>query len=131
MRGHHFYETAALTTLVVCALLAAGCGDGDETTMTPSPLENGKQSIDVAIEACKDEAQQLSGASGTALESACTSVGNTAMQVLNTGGEEAEQALSDASGSCKNKVSQLPSGQARDALSKLCDAIATAATPTE
>ena len=57
-------------------------------------------------------------------------MGNTAKQVLNTGGEAVEQALSDAAGSCKNKVGQLPSGQAQDALSKLCDAIATAATPT-
>jgi len=130
MRGHRSYATAALTALVVCALLAAGCGDDDETTTTTSAGESAKQSVDAAIKSCNDEAQQLGGAAGTALGSACTSVGNSAKQVLNTGGEAAEQALSDAAGSCKNKVGQLPSGQAQDALSKLCDAIATAATPT-
>ena len=129
MRGHRSHATAALTALVVCALLASGCGGDDETTTSPSALENEQQSIDAAIKSCKDEAQQLGGAAGTALEGACTSVGNSANQVLNTGGEAVEQALSDAAGSCKNQVGQLPSGQAQDALSNLCDAMATAATP--
>lgn len=126
MRGYRSYATAAL---VVCALLAVGCGDNDETTSTTSALKGEQQSVDAAIKSCKDDAQQLGGASGTALESACTSVGNSANQVLNTGGEDVEQALSDATESCKNDVGQLPSGQAQDALSQLCDAMATAATP--
>ena len=129
MGGHRSYAIAALTTLFACALIAAGCGGDDETTTSTSALESEQQSIDAAITSCKEEAQQLSGAAGTALESACTSVGNSAKQVLNTGGEDVEQALSDAAGSCKNQVGQLPSGQAQDALSNLCDAMATAGTP--
>jgi len=127
MRGHRSYATAALTALVVGALIAAGCG-GDETT-TAATGGSAKQNVDAAVTSCTDAAQQLGGAAGTALGSACTSVGNTAKQVLNTGGEDVEQALSDAAGSCKNEVGQLPSGQAQDALSNLCDAMATAATP--
>ena len=92
--------------------------------------ESAEQSVDAAIKSCNDEAQQLSGAAGTALGSACASVGDTAKQALSTGGEAVEQALSDAAGSCRNEVGQLPSGKAQGALSKLCDAIATAATPT-
>ena len=126
MRGHRSYATAAL---VVCALLAAGCGDNDETTSTTSALKSEQQSVDAAIKSCNDEAKQLGGAAGTALASACTSVGNSATQVFNAGGEDVDQALSDAAGSCKNEVGQLPSGQAQDALSQLCDAMATAATP--
>ncbi len=129
MRRHRSYAIAALTALAAFALLASGCGDDNETTTTTSALESEQQSIDAAIKSCKDQAQQLGGAAGTALASACTSVGNTAKQILNTGGEDVEQALSDAAGSCKNEVGQLPSGQAQDALSQLCDAMATAATP--
>ena len=97
------------------------------------PVKSEQQSVDAAIASCKDEAQQLGGAAGTALGSACTSVGNTATQVFNAGGEDVDQALSDAAGSCSNEVGQLPSGQAQNALSNLCDAMATAATlgPTE
>ena len=126
MRGHRPYATAAL---VVCALLAAGCGDNNETTSTTSAVKSEQQSVDAAIKSCNDEAKQLGGAAGTALASACTSVGNTATQVFNAGGEDVDQALSDAAGSCKNQVGQLPSGQAQNALSNLCDAMATAATP--
>ena len=88
------------------------------TTSTTSAVKSEQQSVDAAIKSCNDEAKQLGGAAGTALGSACTSVGNTATQVFNAGGEDVEQALSDAAGSCKNQVGQLPSGQAQDALSK-------------
>jgi hypothetical protein len=59
-------------------------------------------------------------------ESAWTSVGNTANQALSEGGEGATQALSKAESSCKSAVGQLPLDQAQDALSKLCNAIASA-----
>ena len=122
-----FHAVAALTALFVCALIAAGCGDDDdETTTTTSAGESAQQSVDAAVKSCSDEAQQLGGAAGTALGSACTSVGNTAKQALSSGGEQAQQALSKAESSCKSAVGQLPSGQAQDALSKLCDAIASA-----
>ncbi len=126
MRGHRFYAAAALTALFACALLAVGCGDDDETTTTTSAGESAQQTVDTAVKSCSDEAEQLGGAKGTALASACTSIGNTAKQALSTGGEEAKQALSQAASSCKSAVGQLPSGQAQDALSKLCDVIAGA-----
>ena len=126
MRGHRSYAAAALTALFACALIAAGCGDDDETTTTTSGGENGKQTVDQAVTSCTDEAQQLGGAAGTALEGACTAVGTEANQAIDAGGENVEQALSTAEKSCKSAVNQLPSGQAQDALSKLCTAISSA-----
>jgi hypothetical protein len=119
MRRDRLFEIAAIATLLVCALLIAGCGgDDDETTATTK--------IDTAVQSCSDQAQQLGGAAGTALASACTSVGDTAKQALSTGGEQATQALSEAATSCESAVGQLPAGQAQDALSSLCDAIKSA-----
>jgi hypothetical protein len=127
MRRHHFHAIAALMALSVCALIAAGCGgDDDETTTTTSPEASAEQRVDAAVKSCSDEAQQLGGTAGTALEGACTSVGDTAKQALSTGGEDVKQALSKAERSCKSAVGQLPSGQAQDALTKLCNAIASA-----
>jgi hypothetical protein len=124
MRGHRFYAIAAL---FACALIAAGCGDDDdETTTTTSAGESAQQSVDAAVQSCTDEAQQLGGAAGTALEGACTAVGTEANQAISAGGENVQQALSNAEKSCKNAVGQLPSGQAQDALSTLCDAISSA-----
>jgi hypothetical protein len=128
MRGHHWHAIAGLTVLFACALIAAGCGGDDETTTATTTSAGGDaaQSIDAAVKSCSDEAQQLGGAAGTALGSACTSVGNTAKQAASKGGSEAKQALSQAESSCKSAVGNLPSGQAQDALSKLCDAISSA-----
>ncbi len=126
MRGHRWHGTAGLTALFVCALIAAGCGDDDETTTTTSGGGSAEQNIDAAVKSCNDEAQQLGGAAGTALGSACTSVGNTAKQALSSGSSDVRQALSQAESSCKSAVSTLPSGQAQDSLSKLCDAISSA-----
>ena len=127
MKGHRFFAIAALTALLACALIAAGCGDDDdETTTTTSAGENAKQTVDQAVTSCTDEAQQLGGAAGTALEGACTAVGTEAKQAIDAGGENVAQALSKAEKSCKSAVNQLPSGQAQDALTKLCDAIASA-----
>ena len=72
---------------------------------------------------CTDEAQQLGGAAGTALEGACTAVGTEANQAIDAGGENVGQALSTAESPARR---QLPSGQAQDALTQLCDAIAGA-----
>jgi hypothetical protein len=126
MRGHRFRAIAALTALFVCALIAAGCGDDEETTTTTSPGESAQQSVDAAVTSCTDEAQQLGGAAGTALEGACTAVGTEANQAISAGGENVQQALSKAERSCKSAVGQLPSGQAQDALSNLCNAISSA-----
>ena len=120
MRGHRSHAVAALTALVVCALVAAGCGD-DETTTT-SAGENAQQTIGQAVDSCTDEAQQLGGAAGTALDGACTEVGTEANQAISEGGET----LSEAEKSCTSSVSQLPAGQAQDALTQLCDAISAA-----
>ena len=113
--------------LFACALIAAGCGDDEETTTTTSAAENAEQSVDSAVKSCNDQAEQLGGATGTALQTACTSVGGeTAKQGISSGSEDVQQALSKAESSCTSSVSQLPSGQAQDALSQLCDAIASA-----
>jgi len=128
VRSHHFHATAVLTALFACALIAAGCGDDDdEATTTTSPDASAEQ-VDTAVKSCTDEAQQLGGTAGTALEGACTSVGNTANQTLEStgGGEDAKQALSKAESSCKSAVGDLPSDKAQDALTKLCNAIASA-----
>jgi hypothetical protein len=128
MRSHRFHVSLGLTALFVCALIAAGCGgdDDDETTTTTSPSAAAEEKVDAAVQSCSDEAQQLGGTAGTALGSACTSVGDTANEALSTGGGDVKQALSQAENSCKSAVDQVPSGQAQDALSKLCDAISSA-----
>jgi hypothetical protein len=126
MRGHRSQIIGGLLTLFACALVAAGCGDDDDTTTTTSAEGGAESTIDAAVHSCSDEAQQLGGAAGTALGSACTSVGNAAKQALSSGGADVKQALSQAESSCKSAVGQLPSGQAQDALSKLCDAISSA-----
>ena len=84
------------------------------------------QSVETAVASCNDEAQQLGGVAGPALEGACTSVGKAATQAIDAGGENAEQALSQAAKSCRSAVGELPAGQAQDALSQLCTAIAGA-----
>lgn len=118
-----------LAAILACALIAAGCGDGDETTSTGTTTGGGtgaEQAIDSAIASCKDTAGQLGGVAGTALEGACTSVGQSAKQAASSGSEQVQQALSSAADSCRSTVNQLPSGQAQKALGKLCDAIAGA-----
>ena len=120
MRAHGFHAIATLTALFVCALVAAGCGD-DETTTT-SAGENAQQTVGKAVDSCTAKAQQLGGVAGTALDGACTEVGTEANQALTEGGET----LSDAEKTCTSSVSQLPAGQAQDALTQLCDAISAA-----
>ena len=127
MRGHRFHAIAALTALFVGALIAAGCGDGDdETTTTTSAGESAQQSVDAAVQSCSDQAQQLGGSAGAALKRACTSVGDTVNQALSSGGEQVQQALSQAEKSCNSAVGQVPAGQAQDELSKLCNTISSA-----
>ena len=133
MRSHRFQAILALAALFACALVAVGCGDDDDsttssaaTTTTTTAGESAEQSIDAAVQSCSDEAQQLGGAAGTALSSACTSVGSSAKQALSEGGEQAKKALAQAESSCKSSASQLPSSQAQDALTKLCNAISAA-----
>jgi hypothetical protein len=127
MRRLRFHTSVALAAMFACAVIAVGCGgDDDETTTTTSPGASAEQRVDAAVKSCSDEAQQLGGTAGTALEGACTSVGDTAKQALSTGEENVKQALSKAERSCKSAVGQLPSGQAQDALTKLCNAIASA-----
>ena len=120
-RAPRFYGMATFASLFVCALIAAGCGDDDENDHRVG--ENAQQTVDEAVTSCTDEAQQLGGAAGTALEGACTAVGDSATQAISEGGENVEQALADAEDTCTSSVSQLPAGEAQDALTQLCDAI--------
>ena len=117
---------AAIPALVVCALLAFGCGDDDDdSATTTSAAESAEQSVDSAVQSCSDKAQDLGGGAGTALETACTSVGDTAKKALSSGSEDVKQALSQAESSCKSAVAQLPSGEAQAALTDLCKAISS------
>ena len=86
MQGPRWQAIAGITAVLVCGLIAAGCGDDDETTTTTSGGSGAEQAIDSAVSSCTDSAQQLGGAAGTALDSACKSVGNTAKQALSEGG---------------------------------------------
>lgn len=131
MQKHRWYARAGLTALFVCALVAAGCGGGNDTTTTTSTAttaqqRNAQQRIDEAIKSCSDQAQQLGGSAGTALDNACTFVGAGAKQALASGSENVKQALSKLAKNCRSAVGQLPKGQAQDTFSKLCDAIASA-----
>ena len=118
----------AILALAVSGATWAGCGDDDDetTTTTGSAASSAEQKVDAAVKSCSDEAQQLGGAAGTALGSACTSVGTSVKQALSSGGENVKQALSSAASSCRSAVQQLRSGQAQDALTKLCDSVASA-----
>jgi hypothetical protein len=123
-----WHLSAALVALITCALLAAGCGGGSDTTNeTTSVGANAQQKIDSAVNSCTQEAQQVGGSAGSSLEGACQLVGASAKQAVQSGGAKAKQALSQAADSCRSAVSQLPSNQAQDALKQLCDAIDAAA----
>ena len=101
MRRHRFHLAIGLIALFAGALIAAGCG-GDDSTSTSTSLtstsvgENATQSVDAAVKSCTDEAQQLGGVAGTALDGACTSVGTAATQAVAAGGDQAQQALAQA-----------------------------------
>jgi hypothetical protein len=53
-------------------------------------------------------------------------LGDSATKALESGSENVKEALSKAASSCKSAVGQLPKGEAQDALSSLCDALASA-----
>ncbi len=76
LNGHR-RRIVPLAAILACTLIAAGCGDGDETTSTDTTTAGGtdaEQAIVSAIASCKDTAGQLGGVAGTTLEGACTSV---------------------------------------------------------
>ena len=120
-----------IPALAICALLAVGCGDDDDSSSsssssTSSSTSSAEDSVTSAVKSCTDKAKEIGGSQGTALEAACTSVGDTATKALESGSESAKAALSSAASSCKSAVGQLPKGDTQDALSKLCDALAAA-----
>jgi hypothetical protein len=120
MSGHPRLVLGLLGILAACALIPVGCGDDDDSTTTDASAE---ERIDRAVESCTTNAQDLPDAAASALESACSTVGKNAKQALSQGGEQAEEALSQAAETCMSTVSQLPDGEAQDALSDLCAAI--------
>jgi hypothetical protein len=127
MRGR-WYAVPGLMALVVCALIAAGCGTTTSSEATTSTAAaSGSDKIDAAVKSCGTKAQELSPeAASTALQAACTTVGDNAKQALAKGGAQVDQALSQAADSCKSAVSQLPAGEAQSALTDLCDAVSSA-----
>jgi len=124
---------AGSLALAASGLIAAGCGDDESTTgdstsaTTSSSTASGgsaEERIDAAVEKCTTTAQDLGDAAAAGLSAACKTVGDNAKQALSEGGEQAEQALAQAAESCKSAVAQLPEGDAQDALTDLCGAIA-------
>jgi hypothetical protein len=126
MDGRYRRIAVPVGILGACALIAAGCGGGDDSTSatTSAPSSDATQRIDSFVASCNDQAQQLGGNAGFALAAACSSVGETAKQALASGSEQADQALQQASDSCQSAVSQLQSAQAKSALSDLCQSLA-------
>ncbi len=123
---------AVLMALVV-VLSIGGCGGDDDTTAASPPATTSSTSttaesakIDSALASCTDAAQQIGGTAGTNLEGTCTYVATAAKQVLSGASENVSQALSGTAKNCRSAVGQLPSGQAQDALSQFCDAVASA-----
>jgi hypothetical protein len=130
IRSHVAAGAVLAALLVVFAI--GGCGGDDETTTPTTPTTSdtqttpGSSAIDSALASCTDAANRIGGAAGTELEGACAFIATGAEQVLSGASENVSQALSDLANSCRNAVGQLPSGQAQDALSEFCDAVASA-----
>jgi hypothetical protein len=126
MRGHRWYAIGGLVALSACALIATGCGGGgdDSTKTTTSPAASAQQTVDSAVKSCTNEAEQIGGTAGTKLEGVCVYIGTGAKGALSSA--NAKQALSELASGCRGAIGQLPSGQAQDAVSKLCDAVASA-----
>lgn len=122
-------------------LIAAGCGDDEEggSSDAPATEESSDQGssdggssegsatdrVNAAVENCKAKAQELGGTAGAALDAGCTTFGTTVTQALAQGGEQVEGAIAASAQQCTAAVQQLPAGEARDALTELCDAIAS------
>ena len=87
---------------------------------------NAQKRIDSAVKSCDEKAQEVGGTAGTTLQGACQLVGTSAKQALEDGGAKAKQALAQAASSCRTAVGQIPSNEAKDALSSLCDAVGSA-----
>lgn len=113
-----------LTALLV-VLSIGGCGGGDDTTAASTSTTAESSSIDSALASCNDAAQQIGGTAGTKLQGACAYIDSAAKQILSGASENVSQGLSGLAKNCRSAVGQLPSGQAQDALSEFCDAIAS------
>jgi hypothetical protein len=117
----------ALAVGLTLALGAVACGGDDDDATTPATSDqSAEQRIDSAVQACADSAQNLGGATGSALETACQQVGEGAKQDLSSAGADVRKALSEAAATCRKSANKLPSGDAQNALSSLCDAIKSA-----
>jgi hypothetical protein len=116
--------SAGVLALAACGLIAVGCGDDSSTSTTSSSTDaSAPDKIDAAVDSCVSKAQDLGGAAGSTLSTACTSIGETVKQALSAGGDQVDAALAQASKNCDTVISQLPEGDAQDALSEMCDAI--------
>ena len=113
---------AGLAALLTVGLIAAGCGGDDSTTSSSSA----KQTVDSAVSTCTDSAQDIGGSAGTAVEGACKAAGSSFQSDLDAAGGDVDKAVSKASKSCNQAAGKLPSGDAQDTVSSLCDAIDSA-----
>jgi hypothetical protein len=106
-------------------LIVTGCGgDDDDTTTTPG--QSAEQQIDSAVQSCTDSAENLGGATGSAVQTACQQVGEASKQDLSSAGADVRKTLSETAATCRKAVNRLPSGDAQDVLSSLCDAVESA-----
>jgi hypothetical protein len=115
----------ALAVTLTLVLGAGACGGDDDDTTTTSG-QSAEQRIDSAVQSCTDSAQNLGGATGSALQTACQQVGQAAKQDLSSAGADVRKTLSEQAATCRKAVNRLPSGDAQNALSGLCDAIKSA-----
>jgi hypothetical protein len=116
----------AIAVLAGAVFLAAGCGSDDGTTTSESESASAKQTVNSAVSSCEQSAEQIGGAIGSTTKAACQAVGKIADQDLSMAGDDASKAISDAAASCKTQADKLPSGQAKDTVSQLCDSISAA-----
>jgi hypothetical protein len=136
MQARRLYPFLALIAVFALAMGATACGDDNSSSDTSSSSSSdtsgggggggSADDVNAAIQKCKDQAAQVQGPAGPALQGACTSVGAAAIQASSQAGDAANQALTAAGASCNSTVAQLPDQNAKDALSSLCDAIAAA-----
>ncbi len=131
MSGRTRAAAGSLGLLLACAVIAIGCGDDDEDTSsagapdttTESSGTPAEERIDEAVASCTSAAEDLGDASGAALQAACATIADNVKLALASGGEQVEEALSEAADACDEAVTQLPEGDAQAALSDLCAAI--------
>ena len=104
MRRDRLFAIAAIATLLVCALLIAGCGgddDDDDATSSGASAQEHRHGGSI-VQRRGPAARRCCG--NRSRDARAPRSGDAAKQALSTGGEEGEQALSQAASSCESAV---------------------------